>query len=188
MPTEDPSAGHAHRNVEVHGAAPVELSFLENICLWGSALAIVLMLVSIAFDVIGRTVFNSSLLGHSDEFGGYLLVAIGFLSLSVCQVRDVYHRVEFVLQRLPGWGRSALLTVFDLLSLAFSLVLLWQTSRLEWISWETHETAQTILETPLWIPRLVMPFGAFVLCLSLTKTAWRHLQHMRTSLAAPRGK
>ena len=171
-----------------HGAQRLELSFLERICLWGSALSIVLMLVSIAFDVICRTVFNSSLFGHSDEFGGYLLVAIGFLSLSVCQARDVYHRVEFVLQRMPLWGRAALLIVFDLLSLGFTLVLLWQLCRLEWITWETGETAQTILETPLWIPRLVMPFGAFVLCLSLVKTARMHWRTMQAARVAGKGR
>src|SRR5262249_47864272 len=112
--------------------------------------------------------------GHSDELGGYLLVAIGFLSLSVCQVGDVFHRVELVLQRLSASWRARLLLAFDLVSLAITLVLLWQTLRLEWISWDTGETAATILETPLWIPRAVMPLGSAALCWALCRTARRH--------------
>lgn len=173
MPSDN-SSGGGHRNVEAHGGGGLELNLLEKLCLWGSMLCIVMMLVTIAIDVIGRSGFNSSYFGHSDELGGYLLVGIGFLSLSVGQVRDTYHRVEFVLQRLSRWQRSAMLVVFDLMSLAFAAVLLWQTIRLEIISWETSETALTVLETPLWLPRLFMPIGALVLCLSLIRTAWSH--------------
>ena len=155
------------------GAAATE-DWLDRLCLWGSGIAIVAMIVSIGLDVVARSVFNSALFGFSDELGGYLLVAIGFLSLSVCQVGDVYHRVEFVLQRLPRSGRAALLLSFDLVSLAVALVLLWQTARLEWITWDSGETAVTILETPLWLPRLVMPLGALALCSALIRTAMRH--------------
>ena len=35
-----------------HGAARLELTVLEKLCLWGSAASIVLMLVTIAFDVV----------------------------------------------------------------------------------------------------------------------------------------
>jgi TRAP-type C4-dicarboxylate transport system permease small subunit len=92
--------------------------------------------------------------------------------------------VELVLVRLPSWGRSTLLVIFDLMSLTFALVLLWQTARLEIITWETSETAQSVLETPLWIPRLVMPIGAFVLCISLMRTAWKHARDAISALPA----
>ena len=36
----------------------------------------------------------------ADELGGYMLVVMTFVSLSVCQVNNAFHRVELIQARL----------------------------------------------------------------------------------------
>src|SRR5262245_66321563 len=60
---------------------------VEWTCKIASEVALVVMLVLIAIDIVTRSLFNFSL-EVSDEVGGYMLVAIAFLSLSACQDRQ----------------------------------------------------------------------------------------------------
>ena len=66
-------------------------------------------------------------------------------------------------------GRAISSLIFDVLALLFTAVLLWQLTRMEWLSWVTGDVAPTELQTPLWIPRLVMPLGTAALCITLLK-------------------
>ena len=69
--------------------------------------ALVVMLIVIGTDIFTRSLFNFSF-EISDELGGYMLVVITFLSLSVCQVNDSFHHVELVQSRCRRLGaRSA---------------------------------------------------------------------------------
>jgi TRAP-type C4-dicarboxylate transport system permease small subunit len=123
--------------------------------------------------IIGAEALSRSIAGvaleMADEFGGYLLVAISFLSLSVCQSTHAFHHLELVQPRLSDRGRAICAFTFDLLALLFSAVVLWQLTRMEWFSWTTGDVAPTELQTPLWIPRLVMPVGMAALCATLVK-------------------
>ena len=76
---------------------------------------------------------------------------------------------------------------FDLLTLAFSGLLPWHYIRLESSSYRFGERAPAYLETPLWIPRLVMAIGAAALCLAVARTTMMHLRRLRELSGAPHG-
>src|SRR5215831_14685501 len=90
---------------------------VEWTCKVASEVALVVMLVLIAVDVVTRWLFNFSF-EVSDEVGGYMLVVISFVSLSACHVNRSFHEVEFLQARLTPRGRSLSHLVFGLLSLA----------------------------------------------------------------------
>ena len=127
------------------------------------------MLTVIGVDILTRSLLNFSF-EISDELGGYMLVVITFFSLSVCQVNDSFHHVELVQSRLSPRGRAIAHVVFDGLSLAFGVLLLWQLIRFEIFSYEFGDQAPTYLATPLWIPRLAMVIGAAALCFSMLRS------------------
>src|SRR5262245_12205577 len=56
---------------------------VEWLCRVLSEVALIVMLVLVAVDIVTRSLFNFSF-EVSDEIGGYMLVVICFLSLSVC--------------------------------------------------------------------------------------------------------
>ena len=162
-----------------HLEPPVGESFLEKICKYASEAALILMLSIIGLDIITRYVFNFSF-EVADELGGYMLVVMTFVSLSVCQVNNAFHQVEIVQARLSPRRRALSAAIFDVMSFGFAGLLLWQLVKLELISYRFGERAPTYLETPLWIPRLAMTIGIAVLLVSLVRTFVYHVRRFRT--------
>jgi TRAP-type transport system small permease protein len=156
---------------------------VERLCNLACMAALVVMLGAIGADIVTRSVFNFSF-EISDELGGYMLVVITFVSLPVCQVNDSFHHVEFVQARLSVRARSISRVIFDLLSLAFSGILLWQLARFEISSWRLDDHAPTYLATPLWIPRLAMLIGAAALLFSMVRTLVADVVRLRPGRVA----
>jgi TRAP-type transport system small permease protein len=144
-------------------------TIVERACKLACVAALVVMLVVIGTDIVTRSVFNFSF-EISDELGGYMLVVMTFVSLPVCQVSDSFHHVELVQSRLSPRGRALSRVIFDMLSLAFCALLLWQLVRFQISSFRFGDQAPTYLATPLWIPRIAMVVGAAALCFSMLRT------------------
>ncbi|MFC7397889.1 TRAP transporter small permease [Chelatococcus sp. GCM10030263] len=142
---------------------------LEKLCELACALCILASIASIVIEIVARNLFDLSF-QLSDELGGYLLVAITFLSLSVCQVHGAYHHVEFVQARLPPRARHTSRVIFDAISLAFCLILIWQFYRLTSRSWSSGDFAPTIMQTPMWLPQLSMLLGVAALLVPLGRS------------------
>jgi TRAP-type C4-dicarboxylate transport system permease small subunit len=152
---------------------------VERVCALLCEVALAVMLIVIGLDIFTRAVFNYSF-QISDELGGYMLVLITFISLSVCQTGNTFHHVEFVQARLSRFGQAVSRLVFDVISLLAGLILLWQCMRLEILSWRSGDTAPTYLATPLWLPRIVMLTGILALCLALARTIALHARQLRS--------
>jgi TRAP-type C4-dicarboxylate transport system permease small subunit len=150
---------------------------IERACQLLCDVALLAMVVIIGAEALARSIFHVAL-EVADELGGYLLVAISFLSLSVCQATHAFHQLDLVQPRLSIRNRAICAVLFDLLALGFSAVLLWQLGRLEWISWTSGDVAPTELQTPLWIPRLVMPLGVAALCATLLKKLVKDMRRL----------
>jgi TRAP-type C4-dicarboxylate transport system permease small subunit len=144
-------------------------TLVERACKLACVAALVVMLVVIGTDIVTRSLFNFSF-EISDELGGYMLVVMTFVSLPVCQINDSFHHVELVQSRLSPLGRAVSRVVFDVLSLAFCLLLFWQLVRFEISSFRFGDQAPTYLATPLWIPRSAMMIGAAALCFSMMRS------------------
>jgi TRAP-type transport system small permease protein len=162
---------------------------VEWACKVASELALVVMLVLIAVDIVTRAVFNFSF-EVSDEIGGFMLVVICFLSLSPCHVNGSFHQVEFVQAKLSPRVRSISQLLFGLLSLAACGLLAWQFVRLELSSWRFGDVTPSYLATPLWLPRLPMALGMIALGFSLVRTIVaeaRRLRQLGSAHGVPNG-
>jgi TRAP-type C4-dicarboxylate transport system permease small subunit len=157
---------------------PVGEGPVERICKYASEAALITMLVVIGADIFTRYLLNFSF-EVADELGGYMLVVMTFVSLSVCQVNGAFHQVELIQARLTARGRALSAAIFDVLSFGFAAILLWHFIRLEFSSYRFGERAPTYLETPLWIPRLAMAIGAAALCFAIVRTFIAHVRRFR---------
>ena len=160
---------------EGNDPAVLPLGPFEKLCYLLCALSLLAMVVIVAVEVITRNLMGFSF-EVSDELGGYIIVLISFLSLSVCQVRQSYHHVEFLQRRLSPRAQAVSRVVFDAICLALCLMLWWQLFRLAWNSWDAEDVAATQLMTPLWMPQGLMAFGMAALCVSVARTLWAHVK------------
>jgi TRAP-type C4-dicarboxylate transport system permease small subunit len=146
------------------GPSPIEKGS-EALC----ALLLIAMIVLIGSEAVARNVFATSL-QVTDEIGGYLLVAMTFLSMSVAEAHGAFHRVELIQSRLGEKVRMISQIAFDLMSLGASAIVTWQLTRLMLNSWRSEDVAPTPLQTPLWLPQSTMAIGMALLCFALVRT------------------
>jgi TRAP-type C4-dicarboxylate transport system permease small subunit len=166
--------GAVHR-IEVPVAGPSIIdSTSEAVC----SLFLLAMIALIGAEAIARNLFGTSL-QITDEVGGYLLVAMTFLSMSVAEAHGAFHRVELVQMRLSRSGRMISQIVFDLMSLAAAALVSWQLVRLALNSWRAEDVAPTPLQTPLWLPQASMGLGMILLCMALLRTIAAKVRYLR---------
>lgn len=150
---------------------------MERTCRVICEIGIVAMAVVVLVEIVTRNLLGFSF-QVSDEIGGYIIVGLTFLSLPVCQARRAYHHVMFLQARLPPRARAALNLLFDLLSLGFCAVLVWELSVQVVETWQSGDIAPTQLATPLWIPQLVMPLGSLALGVALLRDTSRSFRRL----------
>jgi TRAP-type C4-dicarboxylate transport system permease small subunit len=165
--------------VEAPASGPSAIDAVsEAVC----SLFLLAMIVMIGAEAIARNVFGTSL-QVTDEVGGYLLVALTFLSMSVAESHGAFHRVELVQMRLTPSLRIVSQIVFDLMALAAAMLVSWQLIRLALNSWRAEDVAPTPLGTPLWLPQTSMGLGMVLLCLALIRTIAAKVMVLRRSAA-----
>lgn len=146
-------------------------TWMEKSCMVICEIGIAAIALIVILELITRNVFGFSF-EASEELGGYIIVGISFLSLPVCQVYRAYHHVQFVQNRLSPRMRALSHFVFDILSLVFSIVLIWQLGRFVMNSYKSGDQSPTLLATPLWIPQAIMPIGMIAVTIALMRAAW----------------
>lgn len=153
-------------------------TLMENACMWVCEIAILVMGAIVITEIVTRNLFGFSF-EMSEELGGYIIVGVTFLSLPVCQVYRSYHHVQFLQSRLTPRMRALTHLLFDLLSLLFCVVLLWQLIRFVATTYRSEDVAPTLLATPLWIPQAMMPLGILGATVSLLRAAWGNWRRFR---------
>jgi TRAP-type C4-dicarboxylate transport system permease small subunit len=154
------------------GPSPID-NLSEALC----ALFLMAMICLIGAEAIARNVFSTSL-QITDEIGGYLLVAVTFLSMSVAEAHGAFHRVELMQSRLRQSAQMVTQIIFDLMSLTATSLVTWQITRLTLNSLRNEDVAPTPLQTPLWIPQSLMAIGGALLCLALVRTIIAKIRNM----------
>ncbi|MEO9190375.1 MAG: TRAP transporter small permease [Acetobacteraceae bacterium] len=152
---------------------------IERVCRAACEIGMVAMGGVVLVEIVTRNLLGFSF-QVSDEIGGYIIVGLTFLSLPVCQARRAYHHVMFLQARLPPRARAALNLLFDLLSLGFCAILVWELSVQVVETYQSGDIAPTQLATPLWIPQVVMPVGALALGVALLRDTWRSVRRLFT--------
>lgn len=146
-------------------------TWLEKGCMAMCEIGIAAIALIVLTELVTRNLFGFSF-EASEELGGYIIVGITFLSLPVCQVYRAYHHVQFLQNRLSPRMQALSHLVFDLLSIVFTVVLIWQLGRFVMQSFHSGDQSPTLLATPLWIPQAIMPIGMVAVTVSLLRAAW----------------
>lgn len=127
---------------------------------------IFLILLLVLVDVLVRYLFNISTY-VSYEISSFALVGVTFLALGQIQKLDKHVKVDILVSRLSLRYRTWLTVVADILSLAFVSWFTWESAIAAIRSYTLETTYQSMLQTPLWIPHLLLPIGLGVLGLQM---------------------
>jgi TRAP-type C4-dicarboxylate transport system permease small subunit len=159
------------------------LDWLIKACAVLACIVIAVMTLLITVEVVLRSFFSTSMY-FTDEYSGYMVLAIMALGVAYCREKNALLTVDFIIKRLNPAVRSRVVFVYGLASLAFCVMLDWYVTRLLFQSIERKMTAATMTATPLWIPQVLLPVGITLLCLVVARKLVRPDKTEDSQLAA----
>lgn len=134
------------------------IELFSKICAWACGVLLLASTVMIGVEVILRRFFALTI-GGADEISSYVLAVICSWSLGYALYHRSHIRIDVLYYYLPAVVRTILDT--------FALVLFFvYTSMITYYAWELlhtsiirRSTANTPLQTPLWIPQSIWFIG-----------------------------
>lgn len=148
---------------------PATARLVSGLSRWLGMLAVLVMLVSVNIEVIGRSFFGHATIWVT-EISTYLVVAITFAGAAFVAGRDGNVRVDLLLDRLSAPLQTRLRAALDWISVFVALVLLWKFAGFWSENLANATRSWSLLNTPLWIPQSAVMLGLMGLILALI---WR---------------
>lgn len=124
----------------------------------GLVVLMVLLLVTVGYNVFGRYVLGSSL-AWADEGSRYLFIWIIFIGAALAHWRDEHIAVEFLVVKLPLAGRLALGVLKELIVLFVLGIMLWGSVRVV----QTTLGASPLLGVPYNVINVSVPTAALLM-------------------------
>ncbi|MBM9512192.1 TRAP transporter small permease subunit [Desulfogranum marinum] len=153
------------------------IAIIESISRAGgyvSGLFMILIVLLIVVEIVARTVFNASTL-ISDEYSAYFFVAVVMSGLAFSMKEGAHIRISIVRSRLSQEGQRILDLLVLLIALVLSCFALYHSVLMTYDVWDLGMTADSISETPIFIPQLVIPVGLLLFILQLASGFLRRL-------------
>jgi TRAP-type C4-dicarboxylate transport system permease small subunit len=123
-----------------------------------------------------------------NEWAGYMLVGIGFLGLAYTQKRGKHIQIEMVTSRLPESVRKKMEIVVLIVGVLFIGWLAASTMEPVLQSYRIHRMSLNVIQTPMWIPSLMVPAGLGMLCIELVIELMEQLWEARRIMKGEMGQ
>jgi TRAP-type C4-dicarboxylate transport system permease small subunit len=147
-----------------------------------AGIAMVLMMLHIVVDVIGRMVFSRPLNGTTEIVSGYYMVAVIFFPLAYVTRYEGHITVELFTRKLPPRQFAWLEVVVGMVCLGFLAWFTWESgvsaynSLVQKEQWETAADLVTI-----WPSRWILPIGLTLMGVYMTL---RVIDDLRNALSS----
>lgn len=136
-----------------------------------TVVVLIMMMVLITVEVVIRMFGISTRV--SDEYSGYLLVAISFWAAAEALKARKHIRITVLTTRLNPKIQSGLYKANFIVAFALIALLLWTATNLVLGSYETGMLSMGTYQIPVFIPQLAIPIGLFFLVLQIARDSFK---------------
>jgi len=145
-----------------------------------SSLFMILITVLIGLEVLLRSLFNTTT--HiSTEYSTYFFIALVSLGLGYTMKEDGHIRITLLTGRLKGKPKMIQELAVTMLALAISAFLLYFSVLMAYDTYSLGMKADTVSETPLYIPQITIPIGVLLLIFQLISRILRIIYDFRST-------
>ncbi len=140
---------------------------LEKISHFSVIVSGILLFASVAiisFEVLVRKLFTYSI-GGADELSSYILITASTWAFAYALFQKAHIRIDILYEKFSRKARSILDLIALLFLMIFTLPLTYFAYEVLHTSIRKASTANTPLQTPLWIPQLLWFAGLLGFCL-----------------------
>lgn len=131
-----------------------------------SAAGMMFIVILVVIEIFLRAVLNTSTL-VSSEYGGYALVFLILTGLAYTMKEEGLIRISLLTTHFSANGKRIADIISGVIGVAITGFALKYSVSMVFETWELEMTADTIAETPLWIPQLAIPVGLALLLIQL---------------------
>ncbi|MFW6080394.1 MAG: TRAP transporter small permease subunit [Desulfosalsimonas sp.] len=153
-------------------------ALIEGLCRAGaflSAICMAAIVILIVLEIFLRMFFGFSTM-VSSEFSGYLLVSLVAMSLGYTLQHEAHIRITLIWGTLPPKWKNRVDIAVAAVSVAVTCFALYHSVLLVQQTYSRGMTADTISETPIWIPQTAIPVGLSLFLLQLVNFILRRLR------------
>lgn len=153
------------------------IDFISKVGAYLSGVFMLLIVFLICLEILLRTLFKTSTM-ISDEFSAYFMVFSVFLGLAYTLREGKHIKITLITSRIrnkmvaKGVDLIVLIFAFGISVFVFcySVSMVYETYSLDM-------RADSMLETPLWIPEMGVPIGFFLLSIQLISMIIRRMKN-----------
>ncbi len=142
------------------------LEWVSRIGSWISGGFMLLIVALILVEIAVRTGWDSST-QIASEYSGYFMVAMVLLGFAETFRSGAFIRIQLLMPRLPKAAQRLTEIAMALISLGITLYALRYSLDMAWESFRLDMRADTMAETPFWMPQAAVPLGLALLALQL---------------------
>ena len=173
-------------------STPVSVSWAARVLRWvrrtaaaAAGIAMLLMMLAGALDVIGTNVFAKPV-PAAFEFMATSMVVVIFFSVALAQAQRVHIRVAILTDRLPGWLQWVTDSFQFLCNLIFFALIAWFGWKSGLRSFEVGEYVSGSVNWPTFPARFALAIGASVMVLQCLYDLIGHLLGRRDAAETAR--
>lgn len=115
----------------------------------------------------------------ADELSGYMVATIVFLSLAIVLRRDRHLRVAFLVEHLPPKIQNILAQIQPILLMFWLTIIFLPVWQLFKLSWTIHAISISQLQTPQWIPQIMLVIGIIMFWLQAFAQVIQNIRGVR---------
>ena len=141
---------------------------------------LLLMCFLLVSEIILRGLFNSPTIWIM-ETTIYLFAWFAFLSLPYVEREDHHIRIDLLISYLPEYTRNVWDIVSTLFTMLFVAVIIYFSFAIVSESYKTNELSDTLMQIPLWIPKISVLIGTTLLGLQLLSKCFLRLNRLRST-------
>ena len=146
----------------------------------GLGFLVLMMMILICVEVIGRKIFKYSTL-IADEYAGYGLAVVSLIGLAGTMRAGAHINVSFMYDKFSPRFRTYADLFANLLAVAYSAILTWYLIDREIYLFTTKTTSIAYSQTLLYIPHAAMPAGGLILLVYLLGSTKSIIREIRSS-------
>jgi TRAP-type C4-dicarboxylate transport system permease small subunit len=145
---------------------------LTHLLGWIAGLAVLLMMVHVIIDVVGKYFFNMPFPGTAEIVANYYMIGCVFLPLAWVEASNGSIVVEVIYEKVPVRAQKVMLVLADIVSAIYYAILAtisWTVAR---HAFSVNESVDGIWRITTWPAKFVLPFGfALVVVILLLRIA-----------------
>ncbi len=140
-----------------------------------SSVFMIFIVTLILLEIFLRTFFNTSTL-ISDEYSAYFFVVVVMFGLAYTFKEDGHIRITIILGRLNPKLNKILDIICLIIALLLTIFMFYYSLKMVIDTHALDMRADSIAETPLFIPQIALPVGYFIFILSIVGKLFRRIR------------